>query len=706
MNSPFYFKGTLLLLTTAMILGGCGDAAGFNPVVIERFESSEISMRERTTFVNVTFGEPNLLDPALSYDTFSAEIIQNVYEGLVFFDGESTSDVVPQLARSYQISPDGLEYAFTLRRDIEFHNGAALDVDDVVYSFVRGMLQGGYSSPQFLLVEPFFGVGKVDVGQLVDEAAEQEAVEAYTAFLSEGGSPEEFPFSDAEKKVEFAAFLARGGDPNDFDFVTNVIYDPDNLKEMNSSVLAKVCESAYAKFSVDEKANSVTMKLATPWGPFLPTIAQSWGAILDKDWAIENGAWDGSCNTWQEWYAILEADDTLAEITNGTGPFALENWIRGQELVLVRNENYWREPARLERVVYKQADEWGTRFAMLQAGDADFVQVPVENRSQMDTLVGDRCLWQEGEGRYQCEIVDETRPLRLYQGRPGINRTDIFFNFDVANPDDMNPYIGSGKLDGRGIPVDFFRDTHIRKAFNYCFDWDEYIENIFEGEAVQSKSLALPGMPGYTENEPTYHLDLAKCEAEFKLADVDQDGIPAGEDPDDVWAVGFRMSGIYNYGNTTRQKLVEILANNLSQVNEKFVVESIGLSWPVFLRTLRARVMPLIFVGWQEDIHDPHNWYVPYLQTTFAQQQSLPVEMQAVFGDYINRGVVAMDKAERNQIYMELNRFVFNDPPFILLAIPTDYKYIHRNVQGLVLNPLLGGFYFYPVYKENIYSQP
>jgi len=330
MNSPFYFKGTLLLLTTAMILGGCGDAAGFNPVVIERFESSEISMRERTTFVNVTFGEPNLLDPALSYDTFSAEIIQNVYEGLVFFDGESTSDVVPQLARSYQISPDGLEYAFTLRRDIEFHNGAALDGDDVVYSFVRGMLQGGYSSPQFLLVEPFFGVGKVDVGQLVDEAAEQEAVEAYTAFLSEGGSPEEFPFSDAEKKVEFAAFLARGGDPNDFDFVTNVIYDPDNLKEMNSSVLAKVCESAYAKFSVDEKANSVTMKLATPWGPFLPTIAQSWGAILDKDWAIENGAWDGSCNTWQEWYAILEADDTLAEITNGTGPFALENWKIGR----------------------------------------------------------------------------------------------------------------------------------------------------------------------------------------------------------------------------------------------------------------------------------------------------------------------------------------------------------------------------------------
>lgn len=706
MGSPLYFKGILLLLLIAILMSGCGNAASFSPDTKERFESSEISIRERTTFVGATYGEPNLLDPALSYDTFSAEIIQNVYEGLVFFDGESTAKVVPQLAESYTVSADGLEYTFTLRQGIKFQNGADLDVDDVVYSFVRGMLQGGNSSPQFLLVEPFFGVGKVDVGQLVDESAEREAIQAYASFVEVGGRPAEFSFESPEKQEEFIDFLSKGGDPNEFDFITDVVNDSDAIKDVEPSILAQVCRDTYAKFSVDKTANTVTMKLATPWGPFLSTLAQSWGSIIDKDWAIENGAWEGSCNTWQNWYSILDADDTLAEITNGTGPFALEHWNRGQELILVRNENYWREPARLERVVYKQADEWGTRFAMLQAGDADYIQVPFENRSQMDPFVGDRCSWHEEEGRYRCEVVDDTLPLRLYQGRPGISRTDIFFNFNIANPDGRNLYIGSGELDGSGVPVDFFRDTHIRKAFNYCFDWNEYIESILGNEAIQTKSLALPGMPGYNESDPTYHLDLAKCEQEFKLADVDQDGVPAGEDPDDVWTVGFRMSGVYNYGNITRQKLVEILASNLSQVNDKFVVESIGLSWPVFLRSLRARVIPLIFVGWQEDIHDPHNWYVPYLQTTFAQQQSLPAEMQSVFSDYISRGVAAMGKKERNQIYMELNRIVFNDPPFILLAIPTDFMYINRSVQGLVLNPLMGGFYFYPVYKENIHSRP
>ena len=33
----------------------------------------------------------------------------------------------------------------------------------------------------------------------------------------------------------------------------------------------------------------------------------------------------------------------------------------------------------------------------------------------------------------------------------------------------LNPYLGSNKLDGDGIPADFFQDVHIRKAFAYCF---------------------------------------------------------------------------------------------------------------------------------------------------------------------------------------------------------------------------------------------
>jgi hypothetical protein len=158
-----------------------------------------------------------------------------------------------------------------------------------------------------------------------------------------------------------------------------------------------------------------------------------------------------------------------------------------------------------------------------------------------------------------------------------------------------NPFIGSGKLDGNGIPPDFFADVHIRKAFSYAFDWETFINDVYRGEAVQAVSLPLPGMPGYDPQAPHYTLDLAKAEEEFKLADLDKDGIPAGDDPEgDVWTTGFRLQMLYNQGNTTRQIVAEIMAANLAEINEKFVVEILGLPWPAYLAAQRAKQIPIM----------------------------------------------------------------------------------------------------------------
>ncbi|HBG59587.1 MAG TPA: hypothetical protein DDW97_02295, partial [Anaerolineaceae bacterium] len=143
----------------------------------------------------------------------------------------------------------------------------------------------------------------------------------------------------------------------------------------------------------------------------------------------------------------------------------------------------------------------------------------------------------------------------------------------AEEPVSLNPYIGSNKLDGNGVPPTFFDDVHIRRAFAYAFDWDTIINEVYQGEAVQSKVLSLPGMPGFDPDAPHYYLDLEKSAEEFKLADVDKDGIPAGEDPDDVWEMGFRLQMLYNTGNTTRQIIAEILQQNLAEVNSKFTIE-------------------------------------------------------------------------------------------------------------------------------------
>ena len=74
---------------------------------------------------------------------------------------------------------------------------------------------------------------------------------------------------------------------------------------------------------------------------------------------------------------------------------------QGSGTGLVRNPNYWRTepvweggpvgPAALERVILKKVDEWGTRFAMLQAGDADFAAVNRTDIAQVDPMVGEMC---------------------------------------------------------------------------------------------------------------------------------------------------------------------------------------------------------------------------------------------------------------------------------------------------------------------------
>jgi len=642
----------------------------------------EFKSKDPTTYVVATFGEPETLDPALAYETAGGEILQNVYEGLIFYKKDSAMEFIPQLATDWKISDDGKTYTFTIRQGVKFHEGGDLTPEDVAYSFQRGLLQGGTHSPQWLLTEPFFGVGVDDIAVVV-EVAQALGLEA----IQDGISEEELAAAPGE-----------------------LYDDTEAMQAVDPAILKGVCEAVKSRIVADNAAGTVTFQLAQPWGPFLATIAQTWGSIMDKEWVVEKGGWDGSCETWAKYYGMASENDPFTPIANGTGPFKLDHWTPGQEIVLVRNDNYWRTepaweggpsgPAKLARVVIKKVDEWGTRFAMFQAGDADWVAVNRQDVSQVDPLVGEKCVWNNEKGAFEpCEVVGDG-PFRLYIGFPTVSRTDVFLNFNINVPEGGNPFVGSGKLDGNGIPPDFFSDPHIRKAFNYCFDWDTFIQDALVGEGIQSTGIAIPGMIGYDPNGPHYTFDLEKCTEEFKLADVDKDGKPAGEDEDDVWNVGFRMQVAYNTGNVVRQTVAEILASNLAQVNGKFQVEIVGLPWPTFLRNQRAKTLPLFISGWLEDIHDPHNWYVPYLIGTYGRRQSLPEDAVAEFKALINRGVMETDPAKRHAIYQELNQKVYDLAPQIILAVATGRRYEQRWMEGWYYNPIYPGQYFYVLSKK------
>jgi oligopeptide transport system substrate-binding protein len=75
------------------------------------------------------------LDPALVDDAYESTVANQVFSGLVQWD--SDLNVLPDVAQSWTVSPDGREYRFELRNNARFHNGRQVVAEDFVYSFTR-----------------------------------------------------------------------------------------------------------------------------------------------------------------------------------------------------------------------------------------------------------------------------------------------------------------------------------------------------------------------------------------------------------------------------------------------------------------------------------------------------------------------------------------------------------------------------------------
>ena len=350
-----------------------------------------------TSSVYATVGDLTTLDPALAYDTASGGFIQNIYETLVFYQGEMTDQFAPQLATEVPtiendgITGNGRVYTFHIREGVKFHNGNSLTPSDVAYTFQRGLLQGGYASPQWLLAEPFLGVGVDDITGIVDG------------------------FASAD--------------------------DRESLKTNDPAVLEAACQTVKNAIVADDAAGTVTMTLAQPWGPFMATIANTYASIMDKEWVIANGGWDGSCTTWQNYYAMTPAEDPFTGIANGTGPYKLTSWTPNVSVILSANQDYWSTSptypggpsgiASIQSVTFQIVPEFADRKAMLENGNADFATIA--SNMDMGDLVGEVCEWEEETGAYlPCELVDGTKPLRLYSGKPSnVSQDVLIFNFDI-----------------------------------------------------------------------------------------------------------------------------------------------------------------------------------------------------------------------------------------------------------------------------------
>ncbi|HET7037122.1 MAG TPA: ABC transporter substrate-binding protein [Thermomicrobiaceae bacterium] len=79
--------------------------------------------------------DPIALDPHIAYGASSASLQGNLYDTLVSYD--TSANIVPSLAKSWQIQDSGKSYVFTLQEGVTFHDGAPLKAEDVVFTFDR-----------------------------------------------------------------------------------------------------------------------------------------------------------------------------------------------------------------------------------------------------------------------------------------------------------------------------------------------------------------------------------------------------------------------------------------------------------------------------------------------------------------------------------------------------------------------------------------
>ena len=98
--------------------------------------TTTVALAQEKVLIFGSSGDVVRLDPADVTDGESISRMDNIFEGLVEYEASST-EIKPCLAESWDVSEDGKEIVFHLRKGIKFHDGTDFNADAVVFSFER-----------------------------------------------------------------------------------------------------------------------------------------------------------------------------------------------------------------------------------------------------------------------------------------------------------------------------------------------------------------------------------------------------------------------------------------------------------------------------------------------------------------------------------------------------------------------------------------
>jgi oligopeptide transport system substrate-binding protein len=327
---------------------------------------------------------------------------------------------------------------------------------------------------------------------------------------------------------------------SDYSYVAYVIK---NAQAVNSGDEGFTLEDV-GVVALDDYTVEFTLEYAAG---YFPAIASMWVLYPQPQWAIEE----------------FEGKWTEAGFIDTFGPYMLDTWIHGGEVIMVKNP-LWPEAdsVQIERIEGIIIEEESTAFALYENNEVDTVGVPLP---EIDRVKADPVL------------------------------SEDFYN----GPDAATYYYG---FTNTKVPFD---DVRVRRAFSQAIDRQSLVDNVTKGGQVPATSFAPPGIFGAPAPGTVglgYDPDAAKASLQEYL---DEKGMTLEEFND------MNIILMHNTSEGHARIAAAIQQMWLDTLGVEVVIEN--QEWQVYLETLKNSTpleqMPHVWrLGWGADYADENNW--------------------------------------------------------------------------------------------------
>ncbi len=338
---------------------------------------------------------------------------------------------------------------------------------------------------------------------------------------------------------------------------------------------------------------TVEFQLCGAAADFLPKIAFSAFGIQDSDYLTAHAP-----------------DKSYLDKPNGTGPYKLKEWSKGNRVVFERFDGYWGDKAKTPNLEFRWSDQSAQRLLELQSGTVDGIDNP---------------------GTADIAVVQADSKLKFYP-RPGLNTLFLGFN-DTVKP---------------------FDDVRVRQAIAMGIDRDQIVKNFFPAGSTVADYFTPCEIDFACEGDKSWGFDPTA--AKKLLADA---GFPTGF----TTKIQFRAA-VRGYNPDPPVIATEIsqqLKKNLGITAAVTLLESGAMLDGFAAGTLDGISM----IGWGADYPDPSNFLDYHFGSGSGKKFGKPFQDIV---DALNKGVSTADPAARTAAYTTANGLIKEHVPAVIVA--------------------------------------